>query len=165
MNTDLAEYNPSFTTRQEFLTWLQENAEPELNETIEGESDEVLAEMQRILQKYSDMRGDYGMLKLSGNLGKSIPDFMEVANKTSGLESGEDKKAFVISSAIALFRLIDRGKSGSEDNISQNTAGGLPPLFEENSSMEETFVRPLAEQAVEQSYQLLKDFGAQSSPE
>lgn len=158
--TDLVPSRPSFSTGVKFIEWMQANAEPSLTQVLPQQSSEFLIEFQGLFEQCADVRGDYSMLKLSGTLGKSIPQFMGLANKARGFTSNSEQRAFVLSSAIALYRLIDRGVSGTEQNIGQGSDGDLPPLFDDSLSMEDMLVRPLAEQAFDQSSQFLKDLGS-----
>lgn len=157
--TDLVPSRPSFSTGVEFIEWMQTHAETQLTQVLAEESSEFLIEFQELFEKCADVRGDYSMLKLSGTMGKSIPQFMVLANKARGLTGNSEQRAFVLSSAVALYRFIDRGVSGTEQNVGQGDQGDLPPLFDDSLSMEDMFVRPLAEQAFDQSSQLLKDLG------
>ncbi len=160
--TDLVPSRPSFSTGLELIEWMQTHAEPQLTQVLAEESSEFLIEFQELFEKCADVRGDYSMLKLSGTMGQSIPQFMILANKARGVTVNSEQRAFVLSSAIALYRFIDRGVSGTEQNVGQGAQGDLPPLFDDSLSMEDMFVRPLAEQAFDQSSQLLKDLGTPS---
>lgn len=90
------------------------------------------------------------MLKISSNLGQFVPELLVAMGNAETLNSTEERKAFIIPCVIALFRLMNRGISGNEQNIFQNSMGGMPLPFEDSASMEQMFVLPLAEQAFEQ---------------
>ena len=100
--TDLVPSRPSFSTSVEFIEWMQANAEPQLTQVLTEESSEFLIEFQGLFEQCADVRGDYSMLKLSGTMGKSIPQFMILANKARGFTSNSEQREFVLSSAVAL---------------------------------------------------------------
>ena len=144
-----------FRNSAEFINWIQTHADAQLSEILKSEPDEFTAEVQSLMERYSDMRGCYDMLKISGNLGQFVPEMLVATGNSQTLNSTEEKKAFILPCVLALFRLMNRGISGKEQNIFQNSTGGIPLPFKDSSSMEQAFVLPLAEQSFEQCSALL----------
>jgi hypothetical protein len=107
-----------------------------------------------IITRFADVRGDYDMLKISGSLGNAIPELIRAADQIAALADSPQKREFVIHCALALFRLIDRGVSGSEQNMSLAARQSGMPM--ETDGMESTFVRPMAEQAVDEALKVFK---------
>ncbi|MBN1479449.1 hypothetical protein JXA70_04175 [candidate division KSB1 bacterium] len=147
------------STTEEFVSWMQHEVHPQLIELLKTTETDILDVWRNIYAKYSDFRGDYSMLNLSGKLGKAVPEFMQLARRLPALDSGQKRKFFVSENILCLYRLIDGGETGTEKNIATAAAAAGMPIFVEDTDFEEQFVRPLAEQAIEQSYSVWKSVG------
>lgn len=143
------------STTDEFISWMQLNAHPQLVDVVKTSETSLLDVWRTIYVKHSDLRGDYSMLNLSGKLGKAVPEFMQLARRIPSLVSGQDKKLFVIENIVCLYRLID----GGEKHFVTAATATVMPIFAEANEFEAQFVRPLAEQAIEQSYNTWKSLG------
>lgn len=147
-----------FTSKEEFTGWLQANASESLNSTISELADDIVVNLRTTYEEYGSLESTPDMMSISSAIGQAIPLFMKLANATGGQLSNAHKKVFVIDNALALFRLIDRGISGTEKRL----AGGDIAMMFPDGDMEEVFVKPLAEQAVEQAYQMWKSMGIEN---
>ncbi len=147
-----------FSSEHDFIQWLDKHGEPLLKSQLESETDKgAVKKVLDIIMRFADVRGDYDMLKISGSLGNAIPELIQAADKVNVLTDAPQKREFVIHCALALFRLIDRGVSGSEQNMSLGAQQSGMPM--ETDGMEITFVRPLAEQAVDEALKVFKSLG------
>lgn len=145
-----------FDTEKEFLEWISVQATPQLSISLKKLDAEEVTSLYQTYNENVDMKDDYGMKNFLGMLGRSIPDFMELVQKTKNLKLGKIKKEFVIENVLLLSRLIDNGITGKEDNINKETEG-FEMLSEKVTSLQDEVVRPQVDQALEGVFQLWKD--------
>ncbi len=103
--------------------------------------------IQKIFEKYGATSGS-DMMVLSGALGEATPTLMHTVQ--SAIPDRASLKAFVVEGVVAIYRLMDRGASGESGKLSAGADPMMAGMFPGNS-MEDAFVRPLAEQAAESS--------------
>ena len=94
------------------------------------------------------------MMQLTTTLGKAIPAFLLAAQKAAHLPAGAITKTFVVENTVALFHLLDEGVTGDAQHLTGGSGGPLAQLFP--GGMEQGFVRPMAEQAVDQAILMQK---------
>jgi hypothetical protein len=148
-----------FATDEAFSTWLQSHAPEALNDTMVELDGWITSRLRDIYQDYGRQTGSLDMLRISSALGNAIPLFMQVANAAGGQLSNPEKKTFVVDNSLALFRLLNGGVAGNQQGLSGSDAD---TIFQ-GADMEEVFVRPMAEQAIEQAYDMWRTLGATNS--
>ena len=146
-----------FSDVHHFKDWLTQAEQPFLIRSMEplnpNTAYTILEELKAVFTKSAEAtRGDYSWLNLSGILGEAILPIMKATQKVETLSTGSEKKKFAVAATRALFRLIDRGIEHDQNHV----GSAMPITGPGNENIEEMFVIPLAEQAIEQCYEIGK---------
>lgn len=141
-----------FDSNDAFKNWLSEHAEASFSTAVAGLDDQSVNTLHQVFEKYGDANSS-DMMALSGTLGESIPMMINAVKSSSNFADKSALKSFVTEGAVALYRLMDRGASGTGRQLSDNQDPIMAGLFP-NGGMEESFVRPMASQAVDSSFQV-----------
>ncbi len=104
--------------------------------------------MHEIYEKFLDTENDYSMHKVIEKLGEAIVSLIQLAAIEKRIVGGIEKKKFVMENVNHLSRLMDNGISGEENNIHKEVSG-FDFLTDTNSSFQEEFVYPMADQMIE----------------
>ncbi len=148
----------SFATEAELTSWWQREADDAHREALEALSAADRESLRETYNELGDVAGDYGMLHLSQTLGRAVAAFTAVATRAAALPDRTSQQGFVTHAARMLLRLVDRGPDASASNIARYGDEALQ-LFSDVESMEEAFVRPLAEQGFAAAVQAREELG------
>lgn len=74
---------------------------------------------------------NYNLSQVIENLGATIAGLVQFAAVADTLPTGAEKKAFVMETVENLYQLIDKGISGTEDNIDKDSGFALYGLSTE----------------------------------
>jgi len=142
-----------FDSQQQFTVWLHNNLD-EIQYLSFDKLDEVNKEkLYDIYQEGSDLKGNYDLENVLLNIGKLVFKLMELTKTLEWV--GSDKKSWVMANTIAFSYLLDNGIDGTEDNIHKDIKG-FEFLAEEPNALQEKLVKNQVEQAIEESYLMIK---------
>lgn len=147
-----------FDTQRQFSLWLAAHLGDEQRWILDKLSAKTRKQLYEIYETGSALNGNYELENVVRKLGGTLYQLIQMAN---GLNwAGSDKKQFVMSNALALSRLIDNGKDGTEDHINKNIEG-FEFIADDPDGFQEKFIRPQVDRAVEEVYQMWKQFTQQ----
>lgn len=143
-----------FRNNSDFTSWIKAYGPAGLADKMMALEAPALQQVREVFNKHSSLNGSSDLGDASTQLGKAIAHLMKAIDKAPGFASGADKKAFVMDSSIAHFRLLDQGIKGDSAHFMHEHRAHLPQMFP--NGPEADLVSPLADQAVEKCYEIMQ---------
>lgn len=105
-----------FTDQKNFNSWLKKQKSDQFSKLSDYLDKKQREQLYLIYQDCLNLE-NYTLGHVIERLSAAIADLVQLAAEAGKINPGSKKKAFVMESVDNLYRLIDQGMDGTEDNI------------------------------------------------
>lgn len=105
-----------FTDKKNFTVWLEKQENTQFSRLSDYLNEQQKTELYKLYQDCLDM-DSYSLNLVVQKMGSAIAGLVQFVALVDTIDTGARKKAFVMETVSNLYRLIDKGIDGMEDNI------------------------------------------------
>ena len=110
-----------FTDEKSFTAWLKKQENTQFSKLSDHFNKEQKTELYKLYQNCLTL-DDYSLGLVMQKMGSAVAGLVQFVALVETIDTGSKKKEFVLETIANLYRLIDKGIDGTEDNIDKETS-------------------------------------------